>query len=103
MKTVDELYDEYFLDYFDDGSVEVYTDDIKFVLDEKKEEYTREIIDEIKERLLNDKENYDYDRYQDVREQLMSELSDIIDEYNLDNKYIVQILIDLLNEYHTIL
>lgn len=102
MKTVDELYDEYFLDYFDDGSVEVYTDDIKFVLDEKKEEYTFEIIDEIKERLLNDKENYDYDRYQDVREQLISELSDIIDEYDLDNKYIVQILIDLLNEYHTI-
>lgn len=102
MKTGDELYDEYFLDYFDDGSVEVYTDDIKFVLDEKKEEYTSEIIDEIKERLLNDKENYDYDRFQDVREQLISELSDIIDEYNLDNKYVVQILIDLLNEYHTI-
>ena len=102
MKTVDELYDEYFLDYFDDGSVEVYTDDIKFVLEEKKEEYTFEIIDEIKERLLNDKENYDYDRYQDVREQLISELSDIIDEYNLDNKYVIQILIDLLNEYHTI-
>lgn len=36
MKTVDELYDEYFLDYFADGSVEVYTDDIKFVLNEKK-------------------------------------------------------------------
>lgn len=72
-------------------------------LTKKKEEYTREIIDEIKERLLNDKENYDYERYQDVREQLISELSDIIDEYNLDNKYIVQILIDLLNEYHTIL
>lgn len=69
----------------------------------KKEEYTFEIIDEIKERLLNDKENYDYDRYQDVQEQLISELSDIIDEYNLDNKYIIQILIDLLNEYHTIL
>lgn len=102
MKTVDELYDEYFLDYFDDGSVEVYTDDIKFVLEEKKEEYTFEIIDEIKERLLNDKENYDYDRYQDVREQLISELSDIIDEYDLDNKYVIQILIDLLNEYHTI-
>ena len=102
MKTVDELYDEYFLDYFADGSVEVYTDDIKFVLEEKKEEYTFEIIDEIKERLLNDKENYDYERFQDVREQLISELSDIIYEYNLDNKYIVQILIDLLNEYHTI-
>ena len=102
MKTVDELYDEYFLDYFDDGSVEVYTDDIKFVLDEKKEEYTFEIIDEIKERLLNDKENYDYERYQDVREQLISEFSDIIDEYDLDNKYVIQILIDLLNEYHTI-
>lgn len=68
----------------------------------KKEEYTFEIIDEIKERLLNDKENYDYERYQDVREQLISELSYIIDEYDLDNKYIVQILIDLLNEYHTI-
>ena len=102
MKTVDELYDEYFSDYFADGSVEVYIDDIKFVLEEKKEEYTFEIIDEIKERLLNDKENYDYERFQDVREQLISELSDIIDEYNLDNKYIVQILIDLLNEYHTI-
>ena len=36
MKTVDELYDEYFSDYFVDGSVEVYIDDIKFVLDEKK-------------------------------------------------------------------
>ena len=36
MKTVDELYDEYFSDYFADGSVEVYIDDIKFVLDEKK-------------------------------------------------------------------
>lgn len=36
MKTVDELYDEYFLDYFADGSVEVYIDDIKFVLEEKK-------------------------------------------------------------------
>ena len=102
MKTVDELYDEYFLDYFADGSVEVYTDDIKFVLDEKKEEYTFEIIDEIKERLLNDKENYDYERYQDIQEQLISEISNIIDEYNLDNKYIVQILIDLLNEYYTI-
>ena len=102
MKTVDELYDEYFLDYFDDGSVEVYTDDIKFVLDEKKEEYTFEIIDEIKERLLNDKENYDYERYQDVREQLINEFSDIIDEYDLDNKYVIQILIDLLNAYHTI-
>ena len=43
MKTVDELYDEYFLDYFADGSVEVCIDDIKFVLDEEKEEYTREI------------------------------------------------------------
>lgn len=102
MKTVDELYDEYFSDYFADGSVEVYIDDIKFVLDEKKEEYTFEIIYEIKERLLNDKENYDYERYQDIREQLMSELGDIIDEYDLDNKYIVRILIDLLNEYHTI-
>ena len=28
MKTVDELYYEYFSDYFDDGSVEVYIDDI---------------------------------------------------------------------------
>ena len=102
MKTGDELYDEYFLDYFADGSVEVCIDDIKFVLDEKKEEYTREIIDEIRERLLNDKDNYDYERYQDIRPQLMSELGDIIDEYDLDDKYVVQILIDLLNEYHTI-
>lgn len=36
MKTVDELYDEYFLDYFADGSVEVCINDIEFVLDEKK-------------------------------------------------------------------
>lgn len=102
MKTVDELYDEYFLDYFDNRSVEVYIDDIKFVLDEEKEEYTFEIIDEIRERLLEDKDNYDYERFQDIREQLISELSDIINEYDLDNKYVVQILIDLLNEYHTI-
>jgi hypothetical protein len=102
MKTVDELYDEYFLDYFADGSVEVYIDDIKSVLDEEKEEYTFEIIDEIRERLLKDKHNYDYERYQDIRPELMSELSNIIDEYDLDNKYIVQILIDLLNEYHII-
>lgn len=102
MKTVDELYDEYFLDYFADGSVEVYIDDIKFVLDKEKEEYTPEIIDEIRERLLEDKDNYDYERYQDIREQLINELSDIIYEYGLDNKYVVQILIDLLNEYHTI-
>lgn len=102
MKTGDELYDEYFLDYFACGSVEVCIDDIKFVLDEEKEEYTSEIIDEIKERLLEDKDNYDYERYKDMRLQLMSELGDIIDEYDLDDKYIVQILIDLLNEYHTI-
>lgn len=54
MKTIDELYDEYFLDYFADGSIEVCIDDIKFVLDEAKEEYTFEIIDEIRERLLID-------------------------------------------------
>jgi len=102
MKTVDELYDEYFLDYFADGSVEVCIDDIKFVLDEEKEEYTFEIIDEIRERLLEDKHNYDYERYQDIRPELMTELGNIIDEYDLDSKYIVQILIDLLNEYHMI-
>lgn len=102
MKTVDELYDEYFLDYFDNGSVEVDIDDIKLILDEEKEEYTPEIIDEIRERLLEDKNNYNYERYQDIRAQLMSDLSNIIDEYYLENKYVVQILIDLLNEYHTI-
>jgi hypothetical protein len=102
MKTVDELYDEYFLDYFGDGDVEVYIDDIKLVLDEEKEEYTPEIIYEIKERLLVDKDNHKYEQYQDIRPELMTELSNIIDEYDLDSKYVVQILIDLLNEYYII-
>ena len=102
MKTVDELYDEYFIDYFDDGDVEVNVDDIKLVLDEEKEEYTPEIVYEIKERLLKDKDYYNYERYQDIRPELMTELSNIIDEYDLDSKYVVQILIDLLNEYHII-
>lgn len=102
MKTVNELYDEYFSDYFSNGSVEVYIDDIKLVLDEEKEEYTSEIIYEIKERLLKDKNNYGYKQYQDIRPQLMSDISNIIDEYDLDSKYVVQILIDLLNEYHII-
>lgn len=102
MKTVDELYDEYFLDYFDDINVEVNVDDIKSILDEEKEEYTPEIIDEIKERLLVDKREQSYNYFQEIRYQLKDELCDIIDHLNLENKYVVQILIDLLNEYHTI-
>lgn len=102
MKTVDELYNEYFLDYFDDINVEVNVDDIKFILDEEKEEYTPEIIDEIKELLLVDKREQAYNYFQEIRYQLKDELCDIIDHLNLENKYVVQILIDLLNEYHTI-
>lgn len=36
----------------------------------------------------------------EIIEELKDSISDIIDLYDLEDKYIVQILIDLLNDYH---
>ena len=102
MKTAEELFDEYFLEIWEDWDVfELFTtDDIKVNLDIVGEEYTPEILDELYNLLLEYQEN-EKDAYLDYAyEELSRKIDDCINESNLPNKYVREILLDLAGQYN---
>ena len=102
MKTAEELFDEYFLEIWEDWDVfELFTtDDIKVNLDIVGEEYTPEILDELYNLLLEYQEN-EKDAYLDYAyEELSRKIDNCINESNLPNKYIREILLDLAGQYN---
>ena len=101
MKTAEELFDEHYLEIWEDWDVfELFTiDDVKDDLDALGEEYTPETLDELYNLLLEYQEN-EKDAYLDYAyEELSRKIEDCVNDSNLPGKYVREVLLDLAKQY----
>ena len=102
MKTAEELFDEHYLEIWEDWDVfELFTiDDVKDDLDALGEEYTPEILNELYDLLLEYQEN-EKDAYLDYEyEELSRRIDDCLDVAHLPDDSIREILLDFAEQYN---
>ena len=103
MKTVDELYDQYFLNIWEywDFAEPFSKEDIKDQLDEEKEEYDSETINELYEILKESQKDVKEQVLEDNLEELKVRLTDEINDYPgyLDTFTIIKALVQLASDY----